>query len=621
MQSHQHRHFAKPHRRGALTAGRAAAAVLIAVSFSAPVSAQQSGDPVSRAVVQPLPPEGTSQLNEALRRLARDSRDVDALIDAGNASLTIDDVEAAIGFFGRAQELSPGNPRVKIGLAGAYVRRQRPIDALRLFDEAQAAGASTDSLAADRAMAYDLVGDNEAAASYYREALARRENPDTRRQLALSHAIAGNREAFEAVLYPLIEKEDFAAYRTRAFGLAILGDEDEAIAITEAVMPRDLSARIAPYLRYMPRLTKAQQAAAANFGVFPRAAQIGRDTPQIAQYAGRTGSRSPDARLAPQGEPLGRRTADNSSPRRRPDRGSSSVDAEPAITEAEAARLAKADRAAASDPMARSRAPTRVRVRRDTESEEPQAAIPVPATPPATAPTNLTENAAPARAARGELAPTAAQPVPTVSQPVVQPAAPVVIAAIEPAQSGRSDQTDAGATTASPAAANFDLANVERSPARPATDTAASQTAGSDDSDPAPASVADAFADFSFEPSAAEVPVGGVDITTIKPRREVERAATAQPEKPQHPRRFWVQIATGQDRDRLKFDWRRLSRNADGALDAFSPHAATWGQSNRLLAGPYDSQSAARNAVNSLKNSGVDSFTFTSAEGEVVDKL
>ena len=123
----------------AARSGLVLGAALLACLGAGAAHAQRSDGSISQAVVQPLPPEGVSQLNTALRRLARNSRDVDALIDAGDASLEIDDVEAAIGFFGRAQELSPGNPRVKAGLAGAFVRQQRPIEALRLFDEAQAA--------------------------------------------------------------------------------------------------------------------------------------------------------------------------------------------------------------------------------------------------------------------------------------------------------------------------------------------------------------------------------------------------------------------------------------------------------------------------------------------------
>ena len=77
------------------------------------------------------------------------------------------------------------------------------------------------------------------------------------RQLALSYAIAGKKDAFEETLRPLLAR-DFASYRTRAFGFAILGDTEEGVMIAEAVKAR-MSQKLAPYLRYMPRLTNAQQ--------------------------------------------------------------------------------------------------------------------------------------------------------------------------------------------------------------------------------------------------------------------------------------------------------------------------------------------------------------------------
>ncbi|MEM8726384.1 MAG: tetratricopeptide repeat protein, partial [Pseudomonadota bacterium] len=271
----------------------------------------------SRAVVQPLPSPEVERLNTALKKLARRPRDLDALIEAGNASLRLDDLDAAIGFFGRAEELSSENPRVKMGQAAVYLRSGRPIEALRLFSEAEAAGASSRDVLADRGLAYDLVGDQTRAQATYRQALREDSaNSVAIRRLALSQAIMGEQRAFEDTLRPLIDKREFAAFRARAFGLAILGEQDRAAAIADAVMPRDLAARITPYLEFMPRLTKAQQAAAANLGIFPRAADIGRDDPRIASFAAAsTGATSASAnvsadnRLEPTGQPLGQPAA------------------------------------------------------------------------------------------------------------------------------------------------------------------------------------------------------------------------------------------------------------------------------------------------------------------------
>ena len=48
---------------------------------------------------------------------------------------------------------------------------------------------------------------------------------------------------------------------------------------------------------------------------------------------------------------------------------------------------------------------------------------------------------------------------------------------------------------------------------------------------------------------------------------------------------------------------------------------AKWGETRRLLTGPFDSARAATKFVTDLKAAGIDSFTFTSAEGEDVAAL
>lgn len=567
-----------------------------------PLSAQSGDAAPSRAVVQPLPPAGVEDLNIALSRLARNSRDLAALIDAGNASLQLNDIDAAIGFFGRADELSPGNPQVKVGLAGAFVRSERPIEALRLFDEAERAGASTASLAEERGLAFDLVGDPVSAQAHYARAMALRQNDELTRRMALSQAISGNRVAFEKTLYPLLERRDFAAYRTRAFALAILGEEDEAVAIVEAVMPPEPAARMTPYLRYMKRLTKAQQAAAGNLGIFPRAAQIGRDDPRIAQYVGAAtrlapAGRTADAGLAPQGQPLGPAKAGRSSARGRPDRGTGAV----------------------SPPTA-------------VPSQIPASAT-VPAQVPAQAmaqPTRLASNAATVAPGpvRSELPPiqganaVEARPGFDLAQPgsvnATAPAAPLLsesVAVVQPFP-GASSQA------ARPQAPSLQAASLQ-AVAPQAVPVPAAQ----------PLSVADAFAGFTLQ-SVAPTTAGAVDITALKPKREiaakpapkVEPKAAAKPEPPKHPSRIWVQVATGRDRKALGFDWRRISRKApavlgDKAKPAVKPYLAEWGQANRLLAGPYVSEKAAQTAVATLKADGIDSFTFTSSAGEEVVDL
>ncbi len=282
---------------------RLAGLALLACTGLGAVSAQEA---VNREIVQPTQSSEVERLNTALHELARNPQDVVALIEAGNAAIQLDDLDAALGFYGRAQELSPGNAEAKMGLAVVYLHSSRPIESLRLFADAEQSGADSEQMAGDRGLAYDLVGDNSQAQASYRMALARGPNDEISRRLALSLAISGDKEGFEQVLLPMLQRQDYAAYRVRAFGLAIMGEEAKAVSIANAVMPRDLASRIAPYLAYMSRLTRAQQAAAANLGSFPRAADIGRDDARIVQYAvGGLDAVQADIRLAPVGEPLG----------------------------------------------------------------------------------------------------------------------------------------------------------------------------------------------------------------------------------------------------------------------------------------------------------------------------
>ena len=46
-----------------------------------------------------------------------------------------------------------------------------------------------------------------------------------------------------------------------------------------------------------------------------------------------------------------------------------------------------------------------------------------------------------------------------------------------------------------------------------------------------------------------------------------------------------------------------------------------WGQTNRLLTGPYETARAAQAVVSELAGQGVDSFRFTSQEGEEIQEL
>lgn len=482
----------------------------------APAAAQDS---TSREVVQPLPSPEVQRLNRALLELARQPRRINPLLEAADASLAVDDLDAAAGFYGQAADIEPDDPRVKLGLARVYLRSGMPLEAIPLLNAALTAGASPRDVLSDQALAFDLVGDQASAQAAYRRAIELNPQDDeARRRLALSHAISGNEAAFQETLAPLLEARDVAAFRARAFGLAIMGQQERAEGIVNQVMPRDLALRINPYLAYMPRLTATQQAAAANLGIFPRVADIGREDARIARFAreGAAGSR-----LEPSGEPFG---------------------------------------------------------------------------------------AAPARAtAAAPATVTAANPAPTpASTPGQAQQAPVQAPAQASAQPASRPQIDLGRPAQSASSASLPAIAVRES----ATPPVASE----------PASVADAFADLGN----GELPVaagtgGAVNIAAIDIPREV--APEPEPAPPAHPRRIWVQLATGRDTNALRFDWRRIQRSAPDLLGKFKPHVTPWGQANRLLAGPVASREAARELINALAEKGLETFSYTSPEGTEIQEL
>lgn len=629
-------------RRGAALRSAFTGGVLalgLALANSGPALAQATPT-VSQPVVQKLPGGDGMTLNAALGRLGRNPRDVDALIDAGNAALAMGDVDAATGFYRRADQVAPGNPRVKAGLAGAMVRNGDPFGAIPLFDEAERAGALDSVLAADRGLAYDLVGDNASAQRYYRQALTRGSNDDVSLRLALSQAISGDRRGADATLAPLLQRQDKAAWRTRAFALAILGQPEEAVSIAKTMLPASLAEGIAPYLRYMPRLTPAQQAAAANFGAFPLPSEIGRDDPRVARYAPAGGRRpavaSADAALVPKGQPLGRdargRTTRQSARAAREAARAEQARAEQARVEqarveqarAEQARLAQAS---AAQAKARQAQATAAPVR-DTRVAPPN---PMPARQSVPASPALAVAAVPAAPVPAAVPPVAA---PSVSQPPV-PAATPAPAYSPPATASAAPGFDLGrmASSSPPASMSAPVTPHGDSPAAnalaaasagssPAATSAATPARAAPPEPPRPSrqSLAEAFSEFS-RPSEVTPAAGAVDMRRIRPARpKVE--APAKPPPPSHPSRIWVQVATGRDKGALAFDWRRLIRKAPEAFRGKKAFVSDWGQTNRLLTGPFESTAAANAFLAQLRRGDIDgSFLWTSPAGQVVDDL
>ena len=566
-------------------------------------------------------PNGTRELQQALSRLAANSRDLDALIDAGNAALVLGDPQAAIGFFARADGLDQRNPRVKAGLASALLGNENPYEALRLFEEAKAFGAPDSLIAADRGLAYDLVGNNAAAQQDYAIALRRGGDDEIVRRYALSLAISGNRKAAEAQLDPLLRQGDTAAWRTRAFVLAIDGDDDGAIAIARSTMQLPVAQAMEPFLEYMDKLTPAQQAAAAHFGHFPQSAAIGREDPRNRQYAGVgrvIGGSGADAGLIPLGEPLGsgdtarssRRAAKvDKSTRRRPGRAAASEASPPPET-----------------PSRTRRASGRAAVAAQTV-DAPAATPPAsPAATPAPAPVQIAKAPPPPPEPMPEPRAQPAAVVSSAQQTVVSATDAVAtlegvrpgFQSFETSQGARAVMSSNAAVASNPSASNpsgsgsFDLAALDRTaPASSVQPQASTEKA----------------ADLGALMAAIEVPASelkrdedAVDLSKITPAKPAppKPKPVASPPPPKHPSRHWVQIAGGANSTTLAREYKRIAAIAPDAFKGKKGYWTPLNQTNRILTGPFESSNEAQNFVNLLAKSDIAAFTFTSDEGQEI---
>lgn len=567
---------------------------------------------VAEPVVQPLPGGDSRALNAALARLAANPRDVGALVDAGNAALAVNDVDAAIGFYTRAGQIAPSEPRAKAGLAGAYVRSEDPYTAIRLFNEAERVGPLPGSVLADRGLAYDLVGDNATAQRFYRQASAF--DDEAVRRLALSLAISGDRRGSEAALNPQLVQQNKSAWRTRVFALAILGDEAQAVSVAKSTMPAGLAAQIAPYLRYMRQLTRAQQAAAANLGHFPRASEIGRDDPRMAQYAPSTPRRAAggaDAGLIPSGQALGTTRARGGQQAARPSRQDRRTQERQAREAREREAQERARLARQDQERNRVRPPEPV-VAVSTATPSPSSLASAPSPRPAALPR-------PAPAPPPPPPPTASAPTPSLAV-VGPPAGPRPLIG-PPADPARAPTGPAVSTAVSTITETIPLAEAPASAA-----VTAPTPAPVPPRPPVRPRLADAFGDFTLSNAAAVPAAGAVDIRRIVPSRPPEvklaEAKPAKPAPPAQPSRIWVQVATGRDKAALGFDWRRMAKGAATVFRGKKPYVAAWGQTNRMLTGPFESEAAASDFITQLRRADIDGpFLWTSPAGQVVDDL
>ncbi len=582
----------------------------------------QAGSGYSQPVVQALPSREALELKAALSRLGRNPRDISALLDAGDAASALGDYEAASGFYKRARQISPDNPRALVGLAGSMVHDGDPFSAIPLFERAEKAGANRAGIGGDRGLAYDLVGDPLAAQRYYRLALVSAPDDEVSRRLAISLAIAGQTREAEKVLLPLLREQDKAAWRARAFVLAIAGKTKNAIKITKTLLPADLADSIKPYLEYMPRLTAAQQAAAANLGKFPRASEIGRIDPRVAMLkAQATDSQKVatlDGALVPKGASLGSTPAASAA-------GPSA--AKLAVADSERKRVAtKTRQSSKKKKKSRRVAPPEPKPSRIAGSvAEPMLASDARVQTPAEILSGADRATNPSAAPRKRSAKPKAS-ASDVSTPSPRPSEVLsgkpAVAATPPA--GATPDVAAAQPGTGGASPGFDLARLPNSTG------SAARGAGSDSGRAREASFSNVFQDIGAPEKRATPASGAVDILKVKPAKAPPRAAkqgassarAKKPTPPSHPSRIWVQLGIGQKTSALSGDWRRLSRRLPALFKGRKAYVSKLNRTNRMLAGPFGTRKEANAFVARLREAGVGGpYVWSSPAGQVVDPL
>lgn len=504
-------------------------------------------------------PAGAVELRSAMRRISFNPTDADALADAGTASLVLGDANAALNFFTRANALRPGNSRIVSGLATATVRTENPFEALRLFDDAVRLGANERSIAIDRALAFDLLGNFGRAQQDYKLARTAFTSDDLIIRQSVSLALAGKKEEADAMLVPLLERKSASAWRARAFMLAARGELRESTKVAQGFMDAPSTERMERFFRLMPNLTGAQQAAAIHLGHFPTSQYVGRDSEQVRRVAAalpQTALASPQNRLIPLGDPFGPK----------------------------AAKTGDTKIAQAPD------------VKKDRKAQETGKVLTAVANIPASPKPAATLSPAPT-AISGSVS-----NVPIIAQAETKAVVSAIMgAAISSPAPLVTVQGPAPAPTGlAVASSGFDLGAVVASIEIPEGEQLPSQV---------PVDLK------SLKPVMTKVAAERAKVAKVDPKI----AAKAKLEK-DNPARYWVQIAAGKA-SALGFDYRKFVKKYPELLKNRNPFTAEWGKTDRLLVGPFADLKAAKKWEGDYKKGGGDAFMWKSEIGEAVSPL
>lgn len=581
--------------------------------MATPVFSQSASDAAALQSAQ-------ADLQSAVKRIAMRPDDADALADAGAASLKLGDPHAALNFYTRASAARPNDGRIVAGLASATVRTENPFEALRLFDDALKLGVPERNIAADRALAFDLLGNFARAQQDYQMARLSGVTDDLIIHQAVSLSLLGKFNDADGMLVPLLQREVPEAWRARAFMLAARGDYREADKVAQGFLDADSAEKMDRYFRLMPDLTPAQKSAAIHFGHFPASYDIGHDSEAVRALAATipapAGAQG-DARLIPSGKPLGpAKTDDKKSKDKRT--ATTAADKPVEVARVSAKKKDSKKTAALSTQTARDTVANadnaKVAILKTGELPKPDGRRPgstvVPQPLPKQSPATILEQASgPAT-------------VPAVQVPAERE---VKVAAAQPMQPSPDQQSATQSTEATPsligpaplpdrALATTALPPAETSVAVAApVDTASSEAENNFDLDNVVKSI-------ELPPSEKQPSVAAVDLASIKSTKQIPSAKTEMKPVVGNPPRIWVQVATGAE-SALAYDYRAMTRKNPELFDGYGGWTSQWSKSSRLLVGPFDSLKDAKQWEADFRKAGGNGFVWQSGDGAVVTQV
>lgn len=594
----------------------------------------------------PVQPQSDADLLAGqVRALAANPQDLNALLRAGELAVKLGDTTAAAAFFTRAGRIDPRNPRIKAGEGSLLVAAERPGEALRRFAEAESLGGDPRQFAADRGLAYDLIGENERAQRDYRLALRGGVNDETQRRYALSLGIAGKLEPALQQIGPLLRRSDRGAWRARAFILAMNGDGGGAERIATSMMPGGMAQGLQPFFAILPTLPAADRAFAVHFGevrATPERAFDRRLVPPLAALGPDPTAPIAVAALARPSIPL----REERRRKRRRDRVELAAVTTPAPVPLPQPPAYRSGVTASAPPPPRA-APVQLAA---VKTPLPQRSVPSgPILPPATAAARAV--VPPALGVRTPFVVSYAPPprvaimraepvVPAMAVTSAPPPATIVFAAA-PAPP---EPVRVSVPAASPAPLP-----IARSPLPPTPTPVRSEDsilssiladlvvpASELDAEPVRAvpkpvrvakpkpAVPDAeiAAKVASDKKAADKKLADKKAADKK-LADAKLAAEAKKHDPKllEPSRVWVQVAGGAIESGLAKAWNVVRAKSPAAFKGKAAWTTPLRATNRVLAGPFKSGEEAQSFVNTIAKDGVSGFVFTSTAGQKIDKL